>query len=240
MKKLFAFLIVFIALSGVAQMVKAMTVKFDSSYDTGLNFDRNVDGIHKASEVDLFNVSLTYGPNDPHYVGSSFYALCIEPAVTISQGNTITGYFKPTDYHGYLNTGSVPNTGLYAAWLFDTYFNAGSNNVIGGLQVAIWEVTKDTSFSLTSGNFYLYNNVNTVAATNATSYLNALAAHTFTVAEIDRLNSQYLIFSDNNGTNHGYQDLIVKTGTPTPEPATMLLFGAGIAGIAGLRFRKRN
>lgn len=27
---------------------------------------------------------------------------------------------------------------------------------------------------------------------------------------------------------------------PVPEPATMLLFGAGIAGIAGLRLRKKN
>lgn len=35
-------------------------------------------------------------------------------------------------------------------------------------------------------------------------------------------------------------DMTPAGNNPVPEPATMLLFGAGIAGIAGARLRKKN
>jgi hypothetical protein len=35
-------------------------------------------------------------------------------------------------------------------------------------------------------------------------------------------------------------DNIALANNPVPEPATMLLFGTGIAGLAGIARRKRN
>ncbi|MDR3630941.1 MAG: PEP-CTERM sorting domain-containing protein [Desulfocapsaceae bacterium] len=41
------------------------------------------------------------------------------------------------------------------------------------------------------------------------------------------------------GAANGFPEVIQAPITPTPEPATMVLFGFGLAGFAGLRLRKK-
>ena len=53
----------------------------------------------------------------------------------------------------------------------------------------------------------------------------------------------YMGFTGATGglSNRQYVDNVTITGTPAiPEPSTMLLFGIGIAGLIGVRFRKKS
>lgn len=134
--------------------------------------------------------------------------------------------------------------GLQAAWLYDTYYKTGNSDIINSaLQVAIWETIVDSdgsaNYNLKSGNFYT-DTINANVLSTANSMLANLSQHYDPIG----LNGMYAIMH-----SAGVQDQLIKFSLPgivgdppagTPEPATLILMGIGIIGLAGFRKFRKN
>jgi hypothetical protein len=126
-----------------------------------------------------------------------------------------------------------------AAWLFNTsagyvHDTLNADYLGAGLQLAIWEVLYDNNYSLTgsgAGNFKV-----------TSASLDALKAANYYLSALSNIGDAYLsadaAWLDVKSPYLG-QDQMTYGPTPVPEPATLVLFGSGLAVVAA-RARKRR
>ena len=184
--------------------------------------------------------ALSGGSNTAGGSGDWFAAFCVDIYQSIWGGAAGAVSMVPvSSVHG----------GLQAAWLYEKYADTALKNkdtaTLGGLQVAIWETVVDdyTNYNLGSGNFYV-SGLGAAAMTKA----NTLLADLKDNFNATGLNSMYAIMHSDK-----LQDQLVKLSLPgvgdpaaggaaagTPEPATVILMGIGLIGLAGYKKFRKN
>lgn len=143
----------------------------------------------------------------------------------------------------------------YVAWLMDNFstgFNNGYSQPLGeiwesevALQLAIWEVIYDmnvTGTTVTFGNRFISSGPTATVDFLYSLYLDEITGLVTSGNEpTTSPNVTYSIVTPlENKLYNGLQKMIVAQPTPTPEPATLLLMGCGLLGIAGMIRRQRE
>jgi hypothetical protein len=217
------------------------TLAFIQTLVGDTNLTVKLDATTHNTQAGAYKIQRTGGAGDPQYF-SDFFCVDLEHNAAGTPW-TADLHILPPDYQ----PSNPPPLNLWlAGWALQN-FAWNTDDTAAGMQLALWEMTHDTSFGTggylasawaSNGNFTLLNNS---ATSTAQTHASNILSGTLAAGAYPALGRYVEYYEPSGNQNPGtYGQGLMRLDGQVPEPSSLILLGSMLLGAAGLSMRRRR